>query len=740
MNPLRVTATNYRTFERLDVEIPTGCIAVIGENGAGKSSIINLVDVALFAGRGELPGLLTTGEELLEISLEFEHAGELYRVRRAYSAKGRGKTMLDLEQCNLDPPFGPIEPSDWQPLTRETAEATQDLIEQTLGLSRATFRASSFLAQGDGAAFTEASPRDRKAILAEILGLHVWDALLERARVELRGCESDLLKTEGAIAGLDDLAATKSDVLAEISSTRERRDQTASALGEAEIELEQAQLDLTKAAAARETVRACEAEHQAAVESHARARLAFATAAAAQIQVADKTIELEELAADASQVDELEEQLGGLLAAAASVAETRQRRTDLARHIAERETARDKMVERGLQLHTAAQELLGKADHLDAHIGESALCDRCQQVLGAEAAARASASYRAEAAGHAEESAALDATCSRDLEFIAEQREQLAAIEIPTVEDHAPVEAQLRAARRAAEEHVRLTEQVRQLADVASHKPTLDADLATAQNLVEVKAERLDVAKEAAGDVAAVEAKVSRWRVSVQEGRKLLEARNAELVRAEQQLERVVDAEQKLATHHQATALIRGRVDVLKLAEKAYGRDGIPALIVENAAIPQLELEANRIIGELGGSTADCRIELRTQRELKSSDSLRETLDIVIRTPTGDRPYESFSGGERTRLNLALRIALARLLAHRRGADSRLLAIDEPEFLDEQGVGRLADVLRSLTGDFDRVLLVSHHPTLAASFDQTISVAKDGDRSRVEGSLLEAVA
>src|SRR5581483_6791528 len=122
-------------------------------------------------------------------------------------------------------------------------------------------------------------------------------------------------------------------------------------------------------------------------------------------------------------------------------------------------------------------------------------------------------------------------------------------------------------------------------------------------------------------------------------------------------------------------------------------------------------------------------------------EQLRETLDIVIVTSAGERPYETFSGGERTRLNLALRIALARLLAHRRGAESRLLAIDEPEFLDEAGVARLADVLRGLSGDFDRVLLVSHHPTLAASFDQTIAVVKDGDRSRVDvGAPLEVVA
>jgi len=106
----------------------------------------------------------------------------------------------------------------------------------------------------------------------------------------------------------------------------------------------------------------------------------------------------------------------------------------------------------------------------------------------------------------------------------------------------------------------------------------------------------------------------------------------------------------------------------------------------------------------------------------------------------GERPYETFSGGERTRINLALRIALARLLAHRRGAESRLLAIDEPEFLDEQGTAALVDVLRDLQADFDRILLISHVPALRDSFDQVLTVSKDGSRSRIDtGMAAEAV-
>jgi DNA repair exonuclease SbcCD ATPase subunit len=98
VNPRHLTATNYRTFPDLDIALPDGCVAVTGPNGAGKSSILNLVDIALFADRGELPPLLTSGEERLELQLEFEHAGELYRVRRTYNAAGRGKTTLDFEK------------------------------------------------------------------------------------------------------------------------------------------------------------------------------------------------------------------------------------------------------------------------------------------------------------------------------------------------------------------------------------------------------------------------------------------------------------------------------------------------------------------------------------------------------------------------------------------------------------------------------------------------------------------
>ena len=205
-----------------------------------------------------------------------------------------------------------------------------------------------------------------------------------------------------------------------------------------------------------------------------------------------------------------------------------------------------------------------------------------------------------------------------------------------------------------------------------------------------------------------------------------------QLARVEAELTRLEDVAAEVAECEGAASQLDGRLALLAVAERAFGRDGIPALIVENSAVPQLEQESNRILAELGG---DMRIELRTQRTTKGGDD-REALDIVVSTPAGERPYETFSGGERTRLNLSLRIALARLLATRRGAEIRMLAIDEPEFLDAQGLEALSDVLRRLVDDFEVVLLISHHDGLRDSFDQTVEVVKSEGTSRIKEPAL----
>ena len=95
----------------------------------------------------------------------------------------------------------------------------------------------------------------------------------------------------------------------------------------------------------------------------------------------------------------------------------------------------------------------------------------------------------------------------------------------------------------------------------------------------------------------------------------------------------------------------------------AFGKDGIPALIIENA-IPEIESEANQILSRLTANRTHVAIE--SLRDLKKGGT-RETLDIKISDELGERQYELYSGGEAFRINFALRIALAKLFGQKGG-------------------------------------------------------------------------
>jgi exonuclease SbcC len=158
--------------------------------------------------------------------------------------------------------------------------------------------------------------------------------------------------------------------------------------------------------------------------------------------------------------------------------------------------------------------------------------------------------------------------------------------------------------------------------------------------------------------------------------------------------------------------------DELRLA---FGKKGIQAMIIE-AAIPEIEFEANRLLARMTAGRMHVRFE--TQRETLKGDTI-ETLDIYISDELGTRPYELFSGGEAFRVNFAIRIALSKLLARRAGAQLQLLVIDEGfGTQDAEGRERLVEAINSIQDDFARILVITHIEELKDAFPVRIEVTK----------------
>ncbi|MBD1848717.1 AAA family ATPase [Leptolyngbya sp. FACHB-711] len=223
--------------------------------------------------------------------------------------------------------------------------------------------------------------------------------------------------------------------------------------------------------------------------------------------------------------------------------------------------------------------------------------------------------------------------------------------------------------------------------------------------------------------------------------RSRLDTQFAALGKLEQQRQQLlVLSNQQTALVEQLQTLHRQYRVHQELAQ-AFGKNGLQALMIENV-LPQLEAEANQILGRL--SANQLHVQFVTQRSRKSAQSgnhqsankLIDTLDILISDTQGTRPYETYSGGEAFRVNFAIRLALARLLAQRSGTALQLLIIDEGfGTQDDAGCDRLIAAINAIAPDFACILTVTHIPHLKEAFQTRIEVHKTEQGSQIQLSV-----
>jgi len=165
---------------------------------------------------------------------------------------------------------------------------------------------------------------------------------------------------------------------------------------------------------------------------------------------------------------------------------------------------------------------------------------------------------------------------------------------------------------------------------------------------------------------------------------------------------------------------------------QAFGKNGLQTLMIENI-LPYLEAESNQILARLTGN--QLHVQFITQKAAKSTNAknkMLDTLDIHIADNRGTRPYESYSGGEAFRINFAIRLALARLLAQRSGASLQMLIIDEGfGTQDEQGCDLLVAAINTISADFACILTVTHMPQFKEAFQNRIEVRKTNEGSKI---------
>lgn len=197
-----------------------------------------------------------------------------------------------------------------------------------------------------------------------------------------------------------------------------------------------------------------------------------------------------------------------------------------------------------------------------------------------------------------------------------------------------------------------------------------------------------------------------------------------ELGGAKQRVEVLTTLRSRKSQYEKERETLQKRIVQHKTLERAFGKDGVPALLIEQA-LPQIEEKANELLDRLSDGRMSIRFVTQTEYKDKKREDLRETLDIQISDSAGMRAYEMYSGGEAFRVNFAIRLALSEILAQRKGARLQTLVIDEGfGSQDTLGRQRLIEAINLVKDDFAKILVITHLDELKDAFPTRIEVEK----------------
>ena len=205
-----------------------------------------------------------------------------------------------------------------------------------------------------------------------------------------------------------------------------------------------------------------------------------------------------------------------------------------------------------------------------------------------------------------------------------------------------------------------------------------------------------------------------------------------------QEISQLNELKPEIKTLEETIAKLKKEEDILeKLKTDVFHTKGAPFYAI-NRVLPRIAKRASLILSELTDDQHN-NIQLRKIEEGKRGMGF----EILIKVPDGYRDVATFSGGERTQINAALRLAISEELSEigqyqGKRAGKKTLFIDEGDLgsLDTlQAQQAFVKKLFKLSNRF-KIILITHLTEIANQFPNSINITRDRYGRSVKGEEL----
>lgn len=190
---------NYRKHKDTFIEFPDGLFGIVGNNGSGKTTIIEAVAYAIYGSHAS-----RTGQKMIKceqadpasdcrVELEFSLGSDAYRVVR--ELRGARQSAYAALYVN-----GNQEVEGTHPVTR--------YLSKRIGMDHKSFFTSIFAKQKELDVLSGLDPGERKKRVLRLLGVDRIDTAIDNVRRERRESESRISGIKGTLQDIDKMVSS----------------------------------------------------------------------------------------------------------------------------------------------------------------------------------------------------------------------------------------------------------------------------------------------------------------------------------------------------------------------------------------------------------------------------------------------------------------------------------------------------------------------------------------------------
>ena len=188
-----IELVDFLAHSNTKLDFDSGATVFVGDNGAGKSSIVDAITFSLF-GESRLgikkKGLIRRGSNQGYAKIEFSANGKNYQAIRKIDSKG---TLTAQFAEDVNGKLIPIAEGE----RKQFGESMTKHVEETLGMDFEKLKIASIVQQGELNSIIKAKPKEFKELLNTIIGIDKLDTALASMRTVQREFRSTIQKKFG---------------------------------------------------------------------------------------------------------------------------------------------------------------------------------------------------------------------------------------------------------------------------------------------------------------------------------------------------------------------------------------------------------------------------------------------------------------------------------------------------------------------------------------------------------------